>query len=294
MLPAQKTGLIFSQTLAAAFVVALAAPGSARAQSSLETPAPSPKAKVEQRVGVTDLAVEYSSPAVKGRKIWGALVPLDQLWRTGANAATKLTASRDFTVGGKQVPAGSYALYTIPGKTSWTVILNSNWNTGGTNGYDQKNDVARFTVKPEPAPYRERLAFIFSETTDDRVRLDLEWEKLRVSIPITLDTQAHVLASIDKTLADTWRPHFGSARWLLESGGDLDRALVYVDTSIQIKATWWNHWVKAQILAKKGKAADAVAIAEKATELGKGDTVFEGFFKADVTKAIEDWKKKKS
>src|SRR5688572_12593308 len=135
----------------------------ARAQS-LDVPAPSPKARVEQRVGLTDSSLEYSSPGAKKRKIWGELVPWDKLWRTGANMATKLTASRDFTFGGKPVKAGSYALYTIPGKTTWTVILNGNWNTGGTTGYSEQTDVARVTVKPARLPAaRERMTFLFSD-----------------------------------------------------------------------------------------------------------------------------------
>ena len=261
------------------------------AQSAPELPQLSPKARVEQRVGVTDFSVDYSSPAAKGRKIWGGLVPYDALWRTGANAATKLTASRDFTFADKAVPAGAYALYTIPGKSSWTVILNTNANAAGTSGYDEKNDVARATVKPASSPARERMAFLFTETTDHSTRLDLEWEKLRVSVPIEVDTRTQVLANIDKAVGDAWRPHFTSARWLLDNGGDLQQALSYIDTSIAIKPTWWNNWVKAQILAKQGNSADAVALAEKAQELGQGDQVFEGFFKDDVAKAIAGWKK---
>ena len=99
------------------------------------------------------------------------------------------------------------------------------------------------------------------------------------------------MANIDKALAEAWRPHFASARWLLDNGGDLAQALGYVDTSIAIKPTWWNNWVRAQILAKQGKRPDAVAAAEKAQTLGKGDEVFEGFFKPQVAKAIADWKK---
>src|SRR5688500_12185894 len=99
---------------------------------SLELPAPSPKARAEQRVGLTDFSIEWSSPGVKGRKIWGALVPYDQMWRTGANMATKLTASKEFTLAGKKIPAGSYAVYTIPGKQTWTLILNTNANAAGT------------------------------------------------------------------------------------------------------------------------------------------------------------------
>src|SRR6185503_12045359 len=108
-----------------AAVAAVCATLAAHAQTALETPAPSVKAKVEQRVGITDFAVDYSSPGVKGRPIWGTLVPYNEMWRTGANAATKLTASKDFTFGDVKVPAGTYALLTIPTSGSWTVILNT-------------------------------------------------------------------------------------------------------------------------------------------------------------------------
>ena len=261
------------------------------AQGQPDLPRPSPLARVEQRVGLTDFSVEYSSPGVKGRTIWGGLVPYDELWRTGANMATKLEASDDFTFAGTAVSAGTYALYTIPGEKSWIVILNTNATAPGTRGYDEKNDVARVTIAPGPAPFRERMTFLFSNTTDDASRLDLEWEELRVSVPIGVDTTTQVQANIADAVDEAWRPHLASARWLLENGGDLDRALAYVTTSIEIKATWWNQWVKAQILGMKGRTADAVAAAEKAVELGAGDDVFGGFFKERVEKAIDDWKK---
>lgn len=276
-----------------AFLVAMAASLDARAQA-LEVPQPSVKAKVEQRVGVTDFALEYNSPAARGRKIWGELVPFDQLWRTGANSATKLTASKEFSFGGTKVPAGTYTLLTLPGASAWTVILNRNVAIQGTNGYDAKDDVARASVKPETVPARERMTFLFSDTADDRTRLDLEWAGLRVSVPIGVDTAAHVKSAMDKTLGDAWRPHYTAGRYLLENGGDLDTAIRYFDTSIAVQPTWWNHWFKAQALAKKGRAADAVASAEKARELGKGDNIFEQFFLADVQKAIDGWKKPKS
>jgi hypothetical protein len=273
------------------WLVALSAAASvAVAQSPLELPAPSPKARADQRVGVTDFSIEYSSPGVKGRQIWGGLVPYDELWRAGANAATKLTASRDFTFGDTAVPAGSYAYYATPGKTSWTVVLNTSANASGTQGYDEKKNVATVTVTPEALPaHRERLAYSFTDTTDEGTNLDLEWEKLRVRVPIKVDTKAHVMANVEKTLADAWRPHFASARYLLDSGGDLDTALAYVNTSIDVKPTWWNHWVKAQVLAKQGKKAEAVEVGKKAVALGKGDNTFESFFKADVDKAIGTW-----
>src|SRR5580765_3554794 len=163
----------------AALVAAAAAPAFAQ---GLEVPAPSAKAKVEQRVGVTDFSVDYSSPAVRGRKIWGGLVPYDKVWRTGANASTKLTASRDFTFGDVAVPKGTYSVFTIPGASSWIVILNKNADAT-TGEYDAKNDAARVTVSPASSAPRERMTFILSDTTDTSTRLDLEWESLRVSVP---------------------------------------------------------------------------------------------------------------
>lgn len=294
LLPASWSRLAMTAVpFTATFGMLLVLPMSrATAQAVPELPQPSPHAHVEQRVGLTDFAVDYSSPGVKGRKIWGGLVPFDQLWRTGANAATTLKASRDFTFGGTAVPAGTYAVFTVPGKKTWTVILNTNTKVAATIGYDQKDDVARVSVAPNSAPLRERLAFLFADTTDDSTRLDLEWEKLRVSVPVTVDTTTQARVNIDKALDDAWRPHFASARWLLDNNGDLAQALGYIDTSIGIKPTWWNNWVKAQILAKQGRTAEAVAAAEQAQVLGNGDQVFEGFFKGEVAKAIAEWKKK--
>jgi hypothetical protein len=260
------------------------------AQAAPELPAPSPKARVEQRVGLTDFVVDYSSPGVKGRPVFGKLVPYDKPWRTGANAPTTLSASREFTFGDKKIPAGKYGLYTIPGKATWTVALSSQLDTWGNDGFDPAKDVARITVKPTPIKMRERLTFLFSAMTDDNARLELEWEKVRLPIPLAVDTKAQAQANIDKAVDEAWRPHFASARYLLESGGDLNKALSLADASIAVKPTWWNNWVRAQVLAKQNKLPDAAAAGEKAQQLGTGDRVYEGFFKADVAKAVTDWK----
>lgn len=282
-----------SFTLVAASLAGAASPRSAAAQSAgPELPQPSPKARVEQRVGLTDFSVDYSSPGVKARPIWGQLVAFDRPWRTGANAATKLTANREFKFGGKTVPAGTYALYTVPGKTQWSVALSSSTDAWGNDGFDPKKDVARIVVKPQAIRGRERLTFLFTSTTDTSASLDLEWEKVRVSIPLEVDTKSQVAANIEKSIDDAWLPHFASARYLLNNGGDMDKALGYVDQSIAIKPTWWNHWVRAQILDKKGRGPDAVATAEKAIQLGAGDRAFEAFFKADITSSLAGWKKK--
>jgi len=282
-----------ARALSVMALAAVAAAVSPALAQTLEVPAPSAKAKVEQRVGITDFSVDYSSPAMRGRKIFGGLLPYDKLWRTGANASTKLTASRDFTFGETAVPKGTYSVFTIPGASSWTVILNKNADASADE-YDAKNDAARLTVTPAASGTRERMTFIFSDTTESTARLDLEWESLRVSVPIKVDTQTQVMAGIDTTLAEAWRPYYQAGRYVVESGGDLDTALKYLDESIVIKSTWWNNWWRAQALAKNGKTADAIAAGEKALQLGKGNETFEQFFKADVQKTVDGWKKGKA
>jgi hypothetical protein len=259
------------------------------AQGMPELPAPSPKARCEQRVGIADVSIDYSSPGLKGRKIWGTVVPYDKVWRAGANAPTKLTVSKDFTLGGTPVKAGAYSLFMTPGKAAWTVMLNTDLNAG-QDEHDAKNDVATIAVKPVALPQlRERLRYTFDDTQDGGTTLDLEWERVRISVPITIDTPALVSASIDKAVTDAWRPHFAAASYLNENG-QADRALVLVDKSISIQPTWRAEWLRAQIQQKKGNKAEAMASATRAQELGKGDQGFEQNVKATLQKTVAGWK----
>lgn len=274
--------------LSAAVTLVLAAFAGVAAAQQPELPRPSPAAMVSQRVGLTDVTVEYSSPGVKGRVIWGELVPYDELWRTGANAAVKLTVSRDVTIGGKAVKAGTYALFTIPKEDGdWTVIINEDATLSGTRGYDQKKDVARIEAKTLAIPKRERMTFVFADTTDDATSLDLEWDELRVRIPIATDTAAHAAASIDAAARDSAQSQASAARWLLEQKKDLDRALTLVEASLAVNPTWYAAWIHAQLLKEKGRAAEALAAAKKAYELGKKAEFF--FWEEQVRKAIEEW-----
>jgi hypothetical protein len=264
-------------------------PSLALAQPDL--PKPSPNAKVSQYIGLTEVTVDYSSPAVKGRKVWGDLVPYDKMWRTGANQATKITFSRDATFGGQLVPAGSYALFTIPSKGAWTVILNKKAEQTGTGSeYKPALDLVRFQVHSKPAPMRERMAFLFSDFNDDAGMLDLEWEKLRLSIPIKVPTEAEAVANIQKTLDGTWRMYANSARYMAETKKDNDTALRYIDQSIALKEDWFNLWIKATIVAAKGNRKEAIVLGEKSYGLGKKAEVF--FLEAEITKTLADWKKK--
>ncbi len=261
--------------------------GAAPASAEVSIPAPSPRATVSQVVGVTTISVDYASPAMRGRKIFGGLVPFGQIWRTGANAATIVAFDTEAVIGGKTIPAGRYALLTIPTAKSWTIILNSDTTLGGTRGYDEKKDVARFEVKPQKAPKRERLTFLFVDTTDDGTRLDLEWEETRISMPIQVATSALTMSSIDGHMKASWRPLANAARYLLEKN-ELDKALGAIDASIAVQETWFNVWVKAQVHAAKNDIKGAVATAEKAWELGNKDSYF--FWKDDVEQALKAWK----
>jgi hypothetical protein len=280
--------LRFTLPLVAAATLSFA-PSPASAQ--LDLPRPSPSAKVSQVIGLTEVTVDYSSPAVKGRPIWGALVPYDQMWRTGANQATKITFSRDVLFGDKPVAAGTYSLFTIPSKGAWTVILNKNADQSGTaRDYKAELDLVRFQVHPKPAPHRERLAFLFSDFTDDKGTLDLEWDKLRVPMSIKVSTEKQALANIANSIDGTWRTYANAARYMAETKKDYDTALTYIDQSLGLKEDWFNLWIKATVVAGKGKVKDAIAVGEKAYQLGKKADFF--FLEPEIKKTLAEWKKK--
>src|ERR1044071_3359950 len=213
--------------------VAMMLSRTASAQAVIETPAPSPKARVEQRVGITDVSIDYSSPGVKGRKIWGEVVPYDKVWRAGANAPTKLTVSHDIAFGGTAVKAGSYSVFVTPGKKTWTVALNTDLNAT-QDSHDDKNDVAHVAVTPAALPaLRERLIYVFSDTQDDHTSVDLEWERVRIRVALTIDTKGAVTAGIEKALAAAWQPHATAANYYMNAG-DLVKALALIDRAIAI------------------------------------------------------------
>ena len=225
------------------------------ARADLDLPRPSPFAKVWQVVGLTEITVDYSSPGVKGRKIWGGLVPYDQMWRAGANTATKMTFSKDVTFADKKVPAGTYAFFVIPGKSTWTVILNKKADQAGTGrDYKQGTICCASRCTRRPAPFRERLAYLVTDFTDDKASLDLEWEKLRLSIPITVETTTQSLANIKTAVDSTWRTYANAARYMLENKKDYDAGMKYVDQSLALKEDWYNLWIKAELQAAKGNS----------------------------------------
>jgi hypothetical protein len=260
------------------------------AHADLDLPHLSPGAKVGVTVGMTDIMVDYSSPAARGRKVWGGLVPYGQPWRTGANNTTKITFSKDVTIAGNAVAAGSYAIFTIPNAASWTVIFSKDVDKGGFT-YHKESDLFRFDVKPAVGPAREHLTFFFPDFDDNSATLALEWDKVHVAFPIKAKTQEQVAKSLKGQMDYGWRPYAVAAKYILDAKGDMAQATTLVDQSITIKEDWWNVWIKAQILASQKKYKDALALAQKADTLGsqKPDDYFAA---PDVKKALSDWKTK--
>lgn len=269
------------------FALVLASTGVASAQQ-LMLPQPSPHAVVVQTVGVTDVTIDYSSPGLKGRKPFGTLVPYGQLWRAGANASTKLTFSTDVIIADKPLAAGTYSLFFIPTAKTWTVVINKN-KDAQNNNYDEKQDALRFEVKTEKAPKRERLTYIFSNTSETDARIDMEWDEIRVSIPVKTDTAKLAAGGIDSHVGGAWRPLANAARYYNDAK-DPAKAMELINASIAVKETWFNVWIKAQFLANAGNFKDAYPLAQKAHDLGTKDTFF--FWKADVEKALAEWKLK--
>lgn len=261
----------------------------ASAFADLELPRTSPKAKVAQEIGLTEITVEYFSPAVKKRAIWGELVPFDKIWRTGANNCTKLSLSREAVVGGKNVKEGSYCIFTQPAKNgAWKVMINEDVTLAGTEGYDPKKDVAVFAATPEKRVHRERLAFFFEDVTQTTGNLTLAWENIGLVIPIKVDTNTHALANIDRLKSDSWRDYAFAARYMLEEQKNPERADELITKSRELETTWFNTWVHAQILAAQGKKSEALEQAKEANSMGDNSGFF-NFVRPQIESSIKQW-----
>jgi Protein of unknown function (DUF2911). len=237
----------------------------------LTVPDPSPHASVSQRVGLTDITVDYHRPSVAKRKIWGELVPYGEVWRAGANENTTITFSTPVTVGGKQLPAGAYGLHTIPTPTTWTVILSTVSSAWGSFSYDQKEDAVRLTVTPQPAEFEESLEYRFEKPTGNSADVVLHWERLQISFPITVDSKAITLASLKSQLRGlarfSWQPWNQAAQWCLQNDYDLDQALAWADRSIGMQAAYPNLTTKAALLEKKKDLDGASKLRAQAMKL---------------------------
>lgn len=241
-----------------------------RQEPKLEFPQASPSSTLQQRVGLTDIEVAYARPSVKGRKIFGGLVPLGEIWRTGANTATKLTFSTDVKFGGAAVPAGSYALFTIPGAGEWTVILSKVTGQWGSYAYSDKDDQARVKIKPATlAESVETLTIDVNDLRDDSASLVISWEKTRVSVKIETDLVKLLVPQIEAAMsASGKKPYFPAAMFYYEHDLDLKKALGWIEEAIKEQPDGlWIIYRKGLILAKMGDKKGAMAAATQSLEM---------------------------
>lgn len=279
------------------FVTLLMVCALASATLAQRVPAASPSATIRQTVGVTDFTIQYSRPSLKGREAFGngsPLAPTGAVWRTGANQATTLEADTEFTFGGKTVPAGKYALFSIPGSSSWTVILNKDYQ-GGIDGYSETHDVARATVAPAPGPATETFTIGFADLTETSASLTLSWAGVTIPVKLEVATESLTEANIREAVSKNGENPATlqtAANYLLGKGKDLDQALAFADKSIGLKETFGNLWIKAQILNKMGKVAEAVPLAQKALVLGETtrEPAFISFYKGQIEGRLAEWK----
>lgn len=253
-------------------------------------PAPSPAATVSQVVGTTKISVDYSRPSVKGREVFGKLIPFDKVYRTGANASTKIETTGDITVQGQTLKAGKYAIMSIPSASSWTVIFSKDLNVS-EQSYNQSNDVLRVTATPQAVPTVESFTIDFSDIKDDAAKLNISWEKTKVSLTIGVDNMASIESVVAQKNNEASAAFQQAAEFMLQKGTDLNKALTLVDKSLALRENFRNNWVKAQILDKLGKPAEALVFAQKAQSLGDGDGIYP-FFKDGIEKGISDLKAK--
>jgi hypothetical protein len=245
------------------------------AQAQVQTPAASPAATVTTVVGLTDVKIEYSRPKAKGRKIFGAgaefLVPFGQVWRTGANAGSRVTFSDDVKFGGSDVPKGTYLLLTIPGASDWTVILYKDASIGGDmSAYKQENDQARVSVKSEKLTEKvETLTLGISDLSENgkTANLQLSWENTSVKVAIAVDFDAKVMKSIEASTKVNPNNLYNAATYYFENGKDLKQALDWATTASASNAdAYWMSHLKAKIQKAMGdkKGATESAMASKA------------------------------
>lgn len=258
------TGLLLSSTLTAQ-------------DAAFEWPRSSPKTEIKQRVATTDITLTYSRPSARGRVIFGGLVPFDEVWRTGADAATQVTFSTPVSVGGQEIPAGTYELFTIPGQALWTVIFHEHKSQWGSYSYDAANDVARVTVQPVHLdPSVETLTLTLDHLTSSSTVFNIAWEHVRVPVPITIDVSQTVVPHMEEALKSADEPpYFRAAMFLFENNLDIDRAAELMAKSVEARPDSFPLLYRyALILEKKGDREGAIAAAErslKATAEVPGD-----------------------
>ena len=263
----------------------------------IELPRVSPKASSGFTLGFTEVNVNYGAPAVKGREIWGKVVPFGEVWRAGANEATTVEFSSDVNMEGQALKKGKYALFFIPGEKEWTVILNKVWEQWGAYKYDSTQDVIRFIVEPKMnESMQERLSYTVTDLKPDMGYIKLAWEKMRLYLRFKVDLITPVMDNIYAALDTTpepkqWIVYGKGAEFLLQSDANIDQAYEWAQKSTSRHGISWNWYLQGQIEAKKGDNVAAVASGTKAIELGMAFDEDEYFkeHEKEIHEAVQAW-----
>lgn len=238
----------------------------------IQMPQASPSAKIGQKIGLTDVTVDYSRPSVKGRKIYGELVPFGQVWRTGANGAAIITFSTDVQIDGKNVPKGQYAIYSIPNKDQWTIIISKETKLWGAIGYTAENDLMRFTTASFKTSRKyETFEITFNNMTDNSAELSIKWEKTRVNFKISTEVDEIVMAQIKELVIDkeTQDPSmlYSAANYYFTNQKDIPLALSWISKAVASDPKYWTMHLKAKIEMTLGLKTEAFESATKSKEM---------------------------
>lgn len=252
----------------------------------------SPACTVSQEIGISKVEVAFARPAVKGRKVWGGLVPFGQVWRAGANTATTLTFSHAVQVAGKTVPAGTYGFFAIPGEKTWTLILNRKAKQWGAYDYKQEEDLMRWEAQPQPGPFLEYLDYRVVPLDTSHATVELGWENLRVSFPVVFDTKAIYWTHLEDTLKkapDTdWVPWYQAAKYCQDQAIEPQKAQAWIEKSLKAGESFWNHETAARIHRDAKRMPEALAELQKAIDLSKGKAPKE--YTENLEKELAAWK----
>jgi len=258
------------KTIFAVLALATAVPLAAQQSQApkIVMPRVSPKASLMQTVGLTDVTITYSRPGVKGREIFGALVPYGKVWRTGANEATTFEVGDDVTINGQPLPKGTYSLHTIPGPDEWTIIFNTVANQWGSFNYDQSKDQIRVTAKPEKAAFTEMMTFEVPKVTPDAATFFIRWADVAVPFTVGTHTAEKVVASARAAVAaakpDDWQTPYRAAAAVIDNHLNDAEAKQWLDQSLRINENLNNLYLKARMQAAAGDKAAAIATAREA------------------------------
>ncbi|GAB4092170.1 DUF2911 domain-containing protein [Flaviaesturariibacter terrae] len=236
----------------------------------LRTPAPSPSQMIRQDFGISSAELNYSRPAIRGRKIFGDLVPFGQVWRTGANSATRIKFADDVNIGGQELKAGEYAIFTVPGEKEWEIIINKGSANWGTD-YRQDLDLFRFKVPSMTLSMPvESFTMQFANIKANSMDLQIMWDRTAVNIPIKADFDKKIMGQIDQLMNKDNRPYFAAAMYYMDNGKDMNQALSWFDKAVEANPNaFWMHYQRAVALSRLGRKKEALDASMKSMALAR-------------------------